>query len=48
MNRPKRSNRGQPVYDQTKRRKTTHATEKKKGTAQKKQGDDGSGKGRVP
>ena len=47
MNRPKRSNRGQPVYVQTKRRKTTHAIEKKQGTAQKGRGDDGSGKGRV-
>ena len=47
MNRPKRSNRGQPVYDQTKRRKTTHAAGKKKSTAQASQADNGSGKGRV-
>ena len=31
----------------TKRRKTTHTTEKEKGTARKKQVDDGSGRGRV-
>ena len=47
MNRPKRSNRGQPVYYQKKRRKTTQTTEKEKGTAQKSQVDDGSGRGRV-
>ena len=34
-------------YYPTKRRKTTHTTEKEKGTAQKKQVDDGSGRGRV-
>ena len=42
-----RNNRGQPVYDQTKRRKTTHTAGKKKGTAQASQVDNGSGKGRV-
>ena len=49
MNRQKRNNRGQPVYYPKKHRKTTHATgkTKKKGTAQKKQVDDGSGRGRV-
>ena len=47
MNRPKRSNRGQPVYYPKKHRKTTHTTEKENGKAQKKQVDDGSGKGRV-
>ena len=44
---PNRSNRGQPVYYPKKHRKTTHTTEKEKGTAQKKQVNDGSGKGRV-
>ena len=34
-------------YYPTKRRKTTHTTEKEKGTAQKKRVDDGSGRGRV-
>jgi len=34
-------------YYPTKRRKTTHATGKEKSTAQKKQADDGSGRGRV-
>ena len=49
VNRPKRNNRGQPVYDQTKRRnrKTTHTAGKKKSTAQASQVDNGSGKGRV-
>ena len=47
MNRPKRSNRGQPVYYQKKRRKTTQTTEKEKGTTQKSQVVDGSGRGRV-
>ena len=35
------------MYDQTKRRKTTHAAGKKKSTAQASQADNGSGKGRV-
>ena len=47
VNRPKRKNRGQPVYDQKKRRKTTHTAGKKKSTAQASQVDNGSGKGRV-
>ena len=34
-------------YYPTKRRKTTHTTAKEKSTAQKKQVDDGSGRGRV-
>ena len=34
-------------YYPAKRRKTTHTTEKEKGTARKKQVDDGSGRGRV-
>ena len=34
-------------YYPTKRRKTTHATGKEKSTAQKKQADDGSGRGKV-
>ena len=48
MNRPKRSNRGQPVFDQTKRRKPTNTAGKKRSTAQVSQVDNDSGtKGRV-
>ena len=50
MNRPKRScSRGQPVYiyDQTKRRKTTDATRKRKNTVRVSYVDSGSGKSRV-
>jgi hypothetical protein len=47
VNRPKRDNRGQPAYYPKKRKRTTQATGKKKSTAQKRQVDDGSGRGRV-
>ena len=42
-----RGDRGALRAQGTKRRKTTHATGKERSTAQKKQVDDGSGRGRV-
>ena len=49
MNRPKRKNRGQPVYftQEKKRKTTTNDGRRKKGTARMRYIDNGSGKGRV-
>ena len=48
VNRPKRSNRGQPVYDQTKRRKTASKEGGGKSAEEAtNKADSGSGRGRV-
>ena len=47
VNRPKRSNRGQPMYDQTKRRKTASKEGEGKSAVVANKADGGSGRGRV-